>query len=84
MSTLETILARAMSDIAFAEALFADPENALAEYNLPADEIAKFKGMPRADFEDFASASPEDRKSFVSINFANIEYSYLPQKPDIN
>ena len=82
MSTLEPILARAMSDIAFAEALFADPENALAGYNLPADEIAKFKGMPRADFEDFASASPEDRKSFVSMNFMKIEYSYMPQKPD--
>ena len=82
MSTLETVLSRMMTEPIFAEAVFVDSEKTLAEYDLSADEIAKFKGMSRADFEDLASASPEDRKSFVSMNFTKIEYSYMPQKPD--
>ena len=80
--TTKTILTRMMNEPAFAEAVFVDAEKTLAEYDLSADEIAKFKGMSRADFEDFASTSPEDRKSFVSMNFTKIEYSYMPQKPD--
>jgi len=64
MSTLETILARAMSEPEFAEALFTNAEAALAEYNLPANEIAKFKGMSRAQFE---ALTTEERKSFGVI-----------------
>jgi hypothetical protein len=60
MSTIETILSRAMSDHAFADALFADPEKALAEYDLPADVIEKFKKMSRAEFE---SLDTEERQS---------------------
>ena len=82
MSTLETILSRMMNEPAFAEAVFVDAEKTLAEYDLSADEIAKFKGLSRADFEDLASASPEDRKSFVSLNFTKIEFNTVPQKPD--
>jgi len=80
MSTIETILSRMMNDPEFADAIFANAEKALAEYDLSADEIAKFKGMSRADFEDLASASPENRKSFV--NFTKIEFNYVPHKPD--
>ncbi|HUH97406.1 MAG TPA: Os1348 family NHLP clan protein [Anaerolineales bacterium] len=64
MSTLETILTRAMNDEAFANALFADPERALAEYNLPVDMIAKFKNMSRTDFEVF---STEERRSMAGL-----------------
>ena len=64
MSTSETILSRMMNEPAFAEAVFADSQRTLAEYNLSADEIAKFKGISRADFEAFVLASPEERRSF--------------------
>ncbi len=64
MSTIETILSRAMSDPSFAEALFADPENALAEYQLPADMLARFKSISRAEFEALGT---EERKSMVTL-----------------
>jgi len=66
MSMIATILSRMMKDPAFADAVFSDTEETLAEYNLPADEMTKFKGMSRAGFDAFASASPEERKSFGS------------------
>ena len=66
MSTIETILSRMMREPVFAEALLANPEQALAEYNLPADEIAQFKGLSRADFEALASQTPEERKSLAT------------------
>ena len=64
MSTksVEEILQRAMSDRAFIEALFTDAEKALAEYNLPAEELATFKNMSRAQF---ASLAIEERKSMA-------------------
>ena len=62
--SVETILSRMISDSAFAEAVFADAEKALAEYNLSAEEIAKFTGLTRALFE---SMLPEDRKSFLIV-----------------
>jgi hypothetical protein len=65
--TLETILSRAMSDTTFTEALFANPEKALAGYDLTAEEIANLKDLPRAEFNKAAVASPEERKSFIRI-----------------
>ena len=64
MST-ETILTRMMSDPAFAEAVFADAAKALAEYNLSAEDLVKFKELTRAQFEGM---STEDRKSFGTMN----------------
>ena len=61
MST-QTILSRMIEDPAFAESVFTDAAKALAEYNLPAEELAKFQGLSRAHFEGM---SPEDRKSFL-------------------
>jgi len=61
MSTIETILFRAMSEPTFAEQLMSSPEKALAGYNLSVEEVAKFKSMSRADF---AALAPEERKSF--------------------
>lgn len=60
--SVESILTKAMSDAQFADELFADPEKALAGYDLTAEEKAKFQGLTRAQFEGM---SPEDRKSFV-------------------
>ena len=65
MSTIETILSRAMSDPAFAEQLFADADQALAGYDLTAEEIAKLKGMSRGDLNAMTALAPEERKSMV-------------------
>ncbi len=62
MSALETVLNRAMSDPAFAEALFADPEKVLAEYELPAEVIAEFKNISRAEFD---ALETEERQSMM-------------------
>ena len=61
MST-QTILSRMIEEPAFADAVFTDAAKALAEYNLSAEELAKFKGLTRAHFEGM---SPEERKSFL-------------------
>ena len=66
MSTIETILNRMMNDSTFANAIFADVEDALAEYSLSAGEVEMFQQITRTDFEGFASASPEERKSLAS------------------
>ena len=60
MSTLETILSRAMNDAEFAELLFTDLNKAVAEYDLPAEEYAKLKSLSRTEF---ASSVIEQRKS---------------------
>ena len=72
MSTLETILSRAMNDPAFAEALISQPAEALAEYDLSAEELEIFKGLPHVDFENFAAVSPEERKSLVSAGVGRL------------
>ena len=66
MSTqgIESVLSRAMSDTTFADSLFANPAQALASFDLTAEEVAKFQGISRADFDAIVSASPEQRKSF--------------------
>jgi hypothetical protein len=64
MSTIESILNRMMNEPAFANAVFADSEKALTEYNLSAEEFSRLNKISRADFEKFASTAPEERKSF--------------------
>jgi hypothetical protein len=64
MITLEIILTHSMNAPAFADALLAEPEKALAEYDLPADMIAKFKDMSRTDFN---ALETEDRQSMSSL-----------------
>jgi hypothetical protein len=60
MSTIETILSRAMNDAEFAELLFTDPDKAVAEYDLSAEEYAKLKSLSRTAFD---SSAIEQRKS---------------------
>jgi hypothetical protein len=60
MSTIETILYRMMSEPVFADAVFTDAETALAEYDLSAEEVMKFKGLSRAQFDVM---TPGERKS---------------------
>ena len=71
MSALATILSRMMHETDFAAAVLADAETALAEYELPAEELERFKQISRADFETLANASPEARQSMAVGNFFN-------------
>jgi hypothetical protein len=73
MSTIETILTRAMSDPAFADLLFSDAEKALAGYDLSAEELASLKSMSRLDFEKFSAAAPEERKSFAFSAYMHVK-----------
>ena len=61
---IESVLSRAMSDSAFADALFANADKALVGFDLTAEEKVSLKSMSRMDFDKFKNASPEDRKSF--------------------
>jgi hypothetical protein len=62
---VQDVLTRAMGEKAFADSLFSNTEQALAGFDLTPEELGKFKGMNRADFEKYAAASPEERKSMV-------------------
>ena len=65
---IESILSRAMSDSAFADQLFNDPEQALAGLDLTTEEAASLRSISRAEFDQFAAATPEERKSFGWAN----------------
>ena len=80
MSTLETILSRMMHESDFAEAVFTDAENALAEYELSADDLTKFKGLTRSQFEGL---TPEDRKSMIAFvgGWGSSMYQYANSAP---
>ena len=69
MSTIETILSRMMNEPVFANTVLTDPEKALAEYDLSADAIEKFKYITRTDFEALTGASPEARQSMAVGNY---------------
>jgi hypothetical protein len=73
--TVDTVLAKAMSDAAFAEALFANPDEALAGYDLTEEERQSLKNISREDFDKYAMAAPEERKSMGSP----IRYSPKPK-----
>ena len=64
MSLIETILYRAMSDIEFADLLFAQPDQALADYCLTPEEITQLKSMSRVDFEILAA---EECSPFIGV-----------------
>jgi hypothetical protein len=66
MSPLEAILTRMKNEPAFADSVFADAARALAEYRLPAEHIARFKAMSRAQFE--AQPIEELRALWVSAD----------------
>lgn len=67
MSTIKVIVERMISEPDFANAVLADAETAVAEYDLSADEVVKLKGLSRAQFE---ALTPEERKS---MSFGSME-----------
>jgi hypothetical protein len=70
MSTkgIAAVLDQAMSDSKFADQLFANPDQALAGFELTTEEATTFKSMVRTDFDKLVQASPEERKSFALNN----------------
>jgi len=56
---IQTILARAVSDRAFADELFANTDQALAGYSLTADEIVKLKRLFSMQSDEYTSIPPE-------------------------
>ena len=67
MSTLETILARMMSEPDFAQQLFAHADQALRGYELTAEELIQIKSISQTNLNAMAL---EERKSFASISTA--------------
>ena len=63
MSTIETILSRAMSEPDFAQQLFADADQALIGYDLTAEELIQVKSISHTKFSAMAL---EERKSFAT------------------
>jgi len=62
---IQAILARAVSDRAFADELYANTDQALAGYSLTADEMIKLKRLFSLQSDECAAASPENCKSFT-------------------
>jgi hypothetical protein len=56
---IQTIVARAVSDRAFADELFANTDQALAGYSLTADEIVKLKRLFSMQSDEYAFIPPE-------------------------
>jgi len=67
MSTLETILTRAMGDPGFAERLFNDLDLAVLEYNLSTGELEQLKTLSLSDMSTLPGLTPEERKSFLTF-----------------
>ena len=82
MSTkgIEAVLNQAMSDSAFADQLFASPEQALAGFELTTEESASLKSMSRAEFDKFANSSPEERKSFSKLSPGTFTFTHYYDK----
>ena len=63
LKTIEIILDRAMGDAKFAAQMLTNPKEALATYDLTAEEIQQFESLSMADFDAFSNTSPDERKS---------------------
>ncbi len=69
MSTqaVQTVIGRAVTDAAFRQALFADPQQALAGYDLSADELAALQALDAEQVAAFAGGlDPRISKSMFS------------------
>jgi len=68
---VESILSRAMNDAEFVEQLFANPDKALAGYNLSAEETAQIKKMTRSEFNSMMAEMPESLMPVSGSNLKN-------------
>jgi hypothetical protein len=65
---VEKIIGKAVLDSEFREALFADPEKVLGEYDLTEDEVAALKAIDFETLESFAGTL-DDRISKMGLSF---------------
>ena len=64
--TLQTVIGKAVADDQFREALFANPDKALAGYDLTQDEVAALKSVDAETMESLAGSLDERiSKAFV-------------------
>ncbi len=65
---VQTVIGRAVTDAAFRQALFADPAQALAGYDLSADELAALQALDAEQVAAFAGGlDPRISKSMFGI-----------------
>lgn len=60
LRNMQTVIGKAVVDPAYRELLFSDPDEAIKDQNLTAEEIAGVKGLSRAKFDE-VSAELEDQ-----------------------
>ncbi len=65
--TMQKIIGRAIADAAFRELLLGNPDQALAEYSLTAEEASALKNLKREEFD--APAELEQRVSKAAAPF---------------
>ena len=63
---IQTIIGRAVTDVEFRNALFADPDAALGGYDLTAEELANLRAIDFETIESFAGTL-DDRISKASM-----------------
>jgi len=64
--TLQTVIGKAVADDQFREALFANPDKALAGYDLTKDEVAALKSVDAETMESLAGGLDERiSKAFI-------------------
>ncbi len=79
--SMQQIIGRAIAEESYRELLFSNPDQALAEYDLTAEEISALKGLKREEF-DAAGGDLEERisKSFVGMQFQKTDWSWLARR----
>ncbi len=71
--SVQQIIGRAIGDGAFRELLFSNPDQALAGFDLTAEETSALKGLKREEF-DAAASDLEQRisKTFAGMQIASV------------
>ncbi len=70
--SVQQIIGRAITEEAYRELLFSNPDQALAGFDLTAEETSALKGLKREEF-DGAASDLEERisKSFMGVQIAS-------------
>ena len=78
---VEAVIGKAVLDSGFREALFANPEEVLAEYDLTEEEVAALRAIDFETMESFAGTLDERISKSVTAVFTRIDG--LVGSPDI-
>ena len=81
---VEAIIGKAVVDSQFREALFADPERALAGYDLTGEEVAALKAIDAEEIESFAGALDEriSKALIASGSGSRMQHLWDPYSPE--